>query len=48
MDIPITMGLEGISARPARTVFEVFRRAVEDHGERSALSFKDPSQVTVL
>eukprot|EP00904_Undaria_pinnatifida_P003114 jgi/Undpi1/12803/HiC_scaffold_7.g02470.m1 len=35
------MGLEGPSARPPRTVFKVFQRAVENHGERPALYFKD-------
>ena len=40
------MGLEGPSARPPRTVFKVFQRAVENHGERPALYFKDLYQVT--
>lgn len=47
-EIPIKMGTEGPSARPAKTVFKVFQRVVEDHGERPALRFKDLSQVTVF
>ncbi|CAM9320083.1 unnamed protein product, partial [Laminaria digitata] len=46
-EIPIRMGVAGASARPAKTVFTVFQRAVEDHGERPALNFKDLSQVDI-
>ncbi|CAN0006472.1 unnamed protein product [Ectocarpus sp. 12 AP-2014] len=37
------MGTAGAAARPAKTVFEVFQKAVENHGENPALKFKDTS-----
>lgn len=44
-ELPVKMGTEGVSAKAATTVFNVFRKAVEDHGERPAICFKDASQV---
>lgn len=44
-ELPVKMGKEGIGAKAATTVFEVFQKTVEDHGDRPALKFKDTSQV---
>lgn len=47
-DLPVKMGTAGAAARPAKTVFEVFQKAVENHGENPALKFKDTSGVSFI
>ncbi|CAB1117569.1 unnamed protein product [Ectocarpus sp. CCAP 1310/34] len=42
-DLPIKMGTSGAAAKPPTTVFKVFQKAVENHGENVALKFKDTS-----
>jgi len=44
-ELPIKMGTSGAAAKPPTTVFKVFQRAVENHGDTPALKFKDTSQV---
>lgn len=44
-ELPIKMGTEGVTAEKPLTVFEVFQRTVEEHGEKPALSYKDTSTV---
>lgn len=45
-DLPIKMGKAGTAAgRPATTVFKVFQKAVENHGDKPALKFKELSEV---
>lgn len=39
------MGSEGVSAVKPKTVFEVFRKTVEEHGQEPALKFKDVQEV---
>lgn len=40
------MGAEGVSAKPATTVFKVFQQRVEQHGEEPAIMFRDASSVS--
>ncbi|CAM9497320.1 unnamed protein product, partial [Ectocarpus fasciculatus] len=40
-DLPIKMGTTGAAAKEPSTVFKVFQKAVENHGENPALKFKD-------
>ncbi|CAM9925915.1 unnamed protein product [Pylaiella littoralis] len=42
-DLPVKMGASGAAAMPATTVFKVFQKTVENHGEKPALKFKDLS-----
>ena len=44
-ELPIKMGVTGLSARSPMTVFEVFNKCVEDRGEKPALKYKNISQV---
>lgn len=47
-DLPIKMGEAGTAAgRPATTVFKVFQKTVESHGDKPALKFKDLSEAGV-
>ena len=36
-ELQVKMGTEGVSAKPATTVFKVFQKTVEQHGEEPAL-----------
>lgn len=44
-DLPVKMGASGPAAKAPSTVFKVFRKTVEEHGEEPALKFKDTSAV---
>lgn len=44
-ELPIKIGTEGASAAPPKTVLEVFRKCVEEHGENTALKFQKVSEV---
>lgn len=44
-EIPIKIGTEGASAAPPKTVFNVFKKCVEEHGENTALKFQKVSEV---
>ena len=44
-ELPVKIGAEGASAMPPKTVFGVFRKCVEEHGERPALKFQDVPEV---
>lgn len=47
-DLPVKMGKSGVAAMPATTVFKVFQKTVENHGEKPALKFKDLSAVRLV
>lgn len=48
-DLPIKMGEAGTAAgRPATTVFKVFQKTVESHGDKPALKFKDLSEARMV
>ena len=48
-DLPIKMGEAGTAAgRPATTVFKVFQKTVESHGDKPALKFKDLSEACMV
>eukprot|EP00903_Cladosiphon_okamuranus_P010212 g9671.t1 len=42
-DLPVKMGASGPAAKKPTTVFKVFQKTVENHGEAPALQFKDTS-----
>lgn len=44
-ELPIKIGTEGASAAPPKTVFDVFKKCVEEHGEKTALKFQKVSEV---
>lgn len=44
-DLPVKLGKAGTAAgRPATTVFQVFQKTVDKHGDKPALKFKDLSE----
>lgn len=45
-DLPVKMGTTGVAAKEPSTVFKVFQKTVENHGESPALKFKDASNVS--
>lgn len=47
-DLPIKMGTTGAAAKAPSTVYKVFQKAVENHGENAALKFKDTSGVSIF
>lgn len=48
-DLPVKMGKVGtVGGRPATTVFKVFQKAVENHGDKPALKFKDLSEARMF